>query len=215
MRNSWRYGEWLLWLALLALLLTGSEAPLPYDDESTTDLIEVAQEILIPPKQWKPTSETETPDDVPNHSGIVPTFLEIPKLNLKAAVENVGILPNGAMDTPKKDRNVGWLSVGTKPGNPGNAVMAGHVDNQRGAAVFYSLKRLQIGDEIFVRSKAGDLRTFVVRDKQVYRATKAPIDKIFGETNRVRLNLITCTGYFDRKLRTHLDRLVIYSELKK
>jgi LPXTG-site transpeptidase (sortase) family protein len=119
------------------------------------------------------------------------------------------------MDTPKKDKNVGWLATGTQPGDIGNAVMAGHVDNRRGAAVFYPLKKLSIGDEIHVMNEQQKQLTFVVNDKKIYRADQAPIKKIFGAAQTANLNLITCTGYFDRKLRTHLDRLVIYATLKK
>ena len=40
------------------------------------------------------------------------------------------------MGVPKGFDTVGWFGEGTKPGAPGNAVMAGHVDSKTGPAVF-------------------------------------------------------------------------------
>jgi sortase A len=147
--------------------------------------------------------------------GITPSTLEIPSIGVKADVEQVGLLPNGQMDVPQGMESVAWYEAGTQPGAPGSAVINGHVDSKTGPAVFYHLKKLEKGDKIIVTNKEGEQRTFVVIDKQVYPRNNAPLRKIFGYTHRSQLNLITCTGEFNREARTHEDRLVIYTELEQ
>jgi sortase family protein len=44
----------------------------------------------------------------------------------------------------------GWYALGPRPGDPGSAVILGHVDSKRGPAVFYRLRQLLGGDEIDV-----------------------------------------------------------------
>jgi sortase (surface protein transpeptidase) len=55
------------------------------------------------------------------------------------------------MDVPSKYASTGWLRTGSKPGNPGTAVIAGHYGWLRGKPnVFTKLDQLQKGDEIAV-----------------------------------------------------------------
>ncbi|MEV5029054.1 class F sortase [Paenibacillus sp. LPE1-1-1.1] len=52
-------------------------------------------------------------------------------------------------------------------------------------------------------------------DKQRYHREEAPLEDIFGFSYQSHLNLITCTGEFNDEAKTHEERLVIYTELKK
>lgn len=147
-------------------------------------------------------------------TGIIPSSLEIPAIGLKADIESVGLKENGEMAVTESFDTTGWFDKGYKPGEPGNAVIGGHVDSRNGPAVFYELSKLAKGDEVKVTSKSGDTRTFVVTDKKEYPWDEAPLKTIFGYTHRSSLNLITCTGDFDRSARNYSKRLVIYTELK-
>jgi sortase (surface protein transpeptidase) len=147
-------------------------------------------------------------------TGIIPSSLEIPAIGLKADVESVGLKENGEMAVTESFDTTGWFEKGYKPGEPGNAVIGGHVDSRNGPAVFYELSKLTEGDEVKVTSKSGDTRSFVVTGKKEYPWDDAPLKTIFGYTHRSSLNLITCTGDFDRSARNYSKRLVIYTELK-
>ena len=203
--------ELIICLVLLAVLLAGSEGP---DDLNKRQLLQepVDQTVISPPPETivRPAKTT----DNTTIQGIVPIRIQIPSVKIDAQVVPVGVLKNGAMDVPRDDKQVGWLSVGFRPGEPGSAVMAGHVDNLRGVAVFYPLHHLKIFDEVIVSAADGTQMTFIVKEKRSYRTEQAPIRYIFGKSTVPRLNLITCTGYFDPRLRTHIDRLVVYTELK-
>ncbi|OYD59846.1 hypothetical protein CGZ90_06630 [Fictibacillus aquaticus] len=162
-----------------------------------------------------PTALTP-PDQLKEESlGILPVSIEIPAIGVDAPVENVGELENGQMGVPENIDGVGWFEPGTKPGDRGNAVMAGHVDSKTGPAVFYKLDKLKPGDEVILKDKSDTVRTFVVTGKKSFPRKKAPVEDIFGFSYQSNLNLITCTGEFNRKARTHEERLVVYTELKK
>lgn len=161
---------------------------------------------LSPPEGLKLKADTE---------GIVPYSIEIPALKVNTEIEKVGTLKNGQMGVPKGFDTVGWFGEGAKPGAPGNAVMAGHVDSKTGPAVFYKLEDLEEGDEVIVKDKDGKSLTFEVTGKESYERKTAPVDKIFDYSYGSKLNLITCTGNFNRDEGTHEERLVVYTELKE
>lgn len=146
--------------------------------------------------------------------GIIPTRLTIPAINVDANVKPYGLDESGAMAVPEDGETVAWFEPGTKPGAKGNAVLAAHVDDYTGPAIFFYLKDLDIGDEVIVEDGDQTL-TFVVTGKEAYPYNQAPIRTIFGPTNNQQLNLITCTGLYDRKTNNHQERLVIYTELKE
>ncbi|WP_226683116.1 class F sortase [Sutcliffiella horikoshii] len=150
----------------------------------------------------------------PPPKGIIPTRLTIPAINVDASVKPYGLDESGAMAVPEDGETVAWFEPGTKPGAKGNAVLAAHVDDYTGPAIFFYLKDLEIGDEVIVEDGDQTL-TFVVTGKEAYPYDQAPIRTIFGPTNNQQLNLITCTGLYDRKTNNHQERLVIYTELKE
>ncbi len=150
---------------------------------------------------------------VAEQKGIKPVTLEIPAIGVTSDIENVGELENGQMGVPEGVDNVGWFEPGTLPGNRGSSVMAGHIDSLTGPAVFYKLDQLKKGDEVVVKDAEGKSLTFIVTKTERYPRKDAPIDEIFGFSYGSRLNLITCTGEFNRKAKTHEERLVVYTEL--
>lgn len=164
-------------------------------------------------KSLKSSSSSQAPARKPEE-GLTPEILSIPALGIDAKVEKAGLLSDGTMDVPKNDQNTAWYKQGARPGEAGNAVIAGHVDNKTGPAVFFNLKKLKSGDELFVSDANGKRKTFVVEKIESYPYNSAPIQSIFGRTDESRLNLITCTGTFDQSKKTHLERLVVYTKYK-
>lgn len=144
-----------------------------------------------------------------------PQTLSIPKLGVNAAVEAVGQDSTGRMDVPQGVFNVGWYSLGYKPGEKGNAVMAGHLDTTTGApAVFYYLNQLSVGDQVIVSDRNGRELTFEVTGARSYLFDQVPLQEIFGPSDKPRLNLITCTGVWNRGTSNYTNRLVVFTELR-
>ena len=157
---------------------------------------------------------TATPIPTPTPVPIgTPVRFKIPTIKVDAEVEHVGLTPDGAMDVPKNYDNVAWYSPGPKPGEPGNATIAGHVDSKRGEAVFWNLRKLKPGDEVYVVGSDGVERRFVVTLLEFYKRTDAPLQRIFGAADGRHLNLITCAGVFDRGRQEYDSVLVVYTDL--
>jgi len=158
-----------------------------------------------------PLTSAET--DTSQALDFIPSRLHIPSIKLDAPIVPVGILDNGQMDVPQSSDIVGILEPGIMPGELGTAIMAGHVDSKTGPAIFYPLKKLNSGDQVLIFNEEGQQLVYEVTSIESYLTSEAPLDKIFGDTDQSLLNLITCTGKFNRKLGTHEKRLVVYTRL--
>lgn len=146
-------------------------------------------------------------------TSIKPASLSIPKLNIEVPIKEFGLDKKGNMELPENGKDVAWFEPGFLPGEKGNAVLAGHVDDEKKPAVFFELKELEPGDEILLQDESGETLTFVVREKVAYQKDDAPLRTIFGPSEKRMLNLITCTGYFDREIHNYVERLVVFTEL--
>ena len=146
--------------------------------------------------------------------GIVPDRIRIPAIDVDATIQRTPLLDNGQMGVPDVAEEPGWYEQGYLPGEPGNAVIAGHVDWTDGPAVFYDLNKLKPGDEVVVESSDGTSLTFVVQRMETYPMEDSPVRSIFGFSNGSHLNLITCTGDWNKEGRFYEDRLVVYTTLK-
>jgi len=144
-----------------------------------------------------------------------PISLVIPSLDIDAKIQKVGISKKGNMATPNNFTDVGWYKYGAAPGEPGNAVMAGHVDNGlRFPGVFKHLEDLKKGDEVYVKMEDGQSLHYVVSGSMTYDYD-AKVPAIFSEKGTPHLKLITCTGNWMPTKRTHDKRLVVTADLVK
>ncbi|MBN6188856.1 class F sortase [Aneurinibacillus sp. BA2021] len=144
---------------------------------------------------------------------IMPTRMEIPSIKLVAPIEPVSLLANGQMGAPASFKKAGMLVPWTKPGEKGTAVIAGHFDHYTGPAIFYDLRKLKPGDQVFLYDKTDQKLVFTVKAVESFPTKEAPVEKIFSNTSAAQLNLITCDGKFNRKRQEHNRRLVVFTEL--
>ncbi len=144
----------------------------------------------------------------------IPTTVSIPSIGVETEIESVAMDEKGRMDVPEDADNTSWFNPGYRPGQPGNAVLAGHFDKEDGSpAVFWDIKKLQIGDKIEITDDKGEKKTFSVTRVEQYPYDSFPIQEVFGESSTSMLNLITCQGEWDEKAKNYSDRMVVYSEL--
>lgn len=144
----------------------------------------------------------------------IPRRLIIPKLKIEANIQQVGLTSGGNMGIPSNHIDTAWFKLGPKPGEQGNAVIAGHLDSRWfSPGVFRNLNQLEAGDEIFVEDMNGEKIRFVVTSKETYFESSAPLEYIFGKTDKTRLNLITCDGAWDQSVKRYDQRLVVFTEL--
>ena len=200
----------LLWSAAVALAVTA------------VALASVAIGVWTPPVggtpsaggSWHappPVSSTPSP---PGATG-APTRIRIPAIAVDAPIGTVRLDAHGVLETPQDWQVAAWYADGTPPGEPGPAVIVGHVDAGDGrggarAAVFFRLGELRAGDAIEVRH-AGRWVDFQVVAVREYPKNRFPTADVYGPTPDPQLRLITCGGDFDGRTGHHVDNVVVYA----
>lgn len=144
----------------------------------------------------------------------LPVRLNIPKINVDAVIEYVGLTPNGEMDVPKGPAEVVWFELGQRPGENGSAVIAGHYGPWKSGArsVFENLTELRKGDKVYVEDDKGETISFVVREIRRYDP-EADASGVFSSNDgKAHLNLITCDGVWDNVSKSYPERLVVFTD---
>ncbi len=153
---------------------------------------------------------------IPKHqqaSPGLPVRLRIPKINVDAAIESVGLRPNGDMDVPKSPANAAWYNKGPRPGEKGSAVIDGHFGYKDNIpAVFDNLSKLQKGDKLFIEDAQGGANTFVVQASRNYDPNANAKDVFFASDGGTHLNLITCEGVWNATDKSYSNRLVVFTD---
>jgi LPXTG-site transpeptidase (sortase) family protein len=143
---------------------------------------------------------------------ITPSRLRIPSIGVDASVSTVSLRADGSMDVPDNLWTSSWLMNGPRPGQAGNAVIAGH----RGVgspALFSHLENLRPGDSVYVSDAAGNELIYVVgRVASLDLSTSTQVT-VFGPAPAPQLVLITCFGHYIQSARTYDHRLVVFTTL--
>ena len=142
----------------------------------------------------------------------VPVRLVISKIGVNARVEARGLDAGRNMLTPKDFHDVAWYNLGPLPGQPGNALMNGHVDWWTGSAVFTRLSQLRPGDIITVVRGDGIRLSFKVTGRRVVIAG-ARGASLFAPSKVASLTLITCMGAWDPSILSATHRLLVSAVL--
>jgi sortase (surface protein transpeptidase) len=140
-----------------------------------------------------------------------PAAIEIPSIGVRSELSQLGLDETGAMQAPSNFDTAGWFSLGPEPGQPGPAVIAGHVDSRDGPAVFYRLHELAAGDEVIVHRADGTEIRFTVTGAQSHPKAAFPTQAVYGPVPGSELRLITCGGEFDASRRQYRENLVVYA----
>ncbi|MGX1474541.1 UNVERIFIED_CONTAM: hypothetical protein RKD50_003349 [Streptomyces canus] len=129
-----------------------------------------------------------------------PDRVRIPAIGVAAPLMGLALTRSGSLDVPPAGRKnlAGWYEAGTTPGETGTAIVAGHVDNAEGPAVFYDLGALRKGSAIEVDRRDGSVAVFTVDAVEVYDAKDFPDEKVYGAASRPELRVITCGGGYSR-----------------
>ena len=158
----------------------------------------------------------------PQGSGIsfvvpaLPARLIIKAIGVDADVQSVGLSwkGDGNMGIPTNFTDVAWYNQGPKPGMPGIAVINGHVDGKDvEKAVFYNLGTLKPGDKVEVVDKKGNTAQFRVVGSKTYDYDSPTEDIFIGDASKAQLNLITCSGDWDKEKKLYRQRIVVTAEL--
>ena len=142
-----------------------------------------------------------------------PVRLWIPAIAVSTPLVRLGRLPDGSLEVPKDWDTAGWYDQGPRPGQPGPAVILGHVDSRTGPAVFFRLRDLRPQDIIRVGLSDGRILVFRVQRLEQYPKNEFPTEAVYFPTLNRELRLITCGGEFDYASGSYRDNIVVYATL--
>ncbi|MFD5149341.1 class F sortase [Streptomyces sp. NPDC058401] len=146
--------------------------------------------------------------------GSPPTRIRIPSIRVDAPLTGLGLQADGSLEVPPPARRdlAGWYREGTTPGATGTAVVAGHVDDASGPAVFYHLGALRRGALIEIARADGRTAVFSVHAVEVYDAKAFPDSLVYGSAPRAELRVITCGGGFSKRT-GYQGNVVVFAHL--
>ncbi len=142
-----------------------------------------------------------------------PVRLTVPAIGVDTALPGIGVDDAGALVPPADPSLAGWFTAGPAPGATGPAVVAGHVDDRSGPAVFFRLEELTPGDLVTVARADGTTVRFAVTRVTSYPKRAFGTTEVYGPTTGPELRLITCGGDFDRSRRSYEDNVVVFARL--
>ncbi len=153
------------------------------------------------------------PQPIPAKAAVTPTRVAIPAIGVRRSeLEPLTRDPGtGELRPPADFANVGYYRDGPVPGDPGPAVLAGHVDDTSGPQVFFRLRDLTAGDQVMVSRSDGKEVTFQVNAVEQYPKGAFPTNAVYGPAPGSSLRLITCGGTFDATARSYHDNVVVYA----
>ena len=147
----------------------------------------------------------------------VPVRLEIARIGVSTGLQRLGRDQHGAVEVPSGPHRwdtAGWYAPGTRPGDPGSAVILGHVDSRSGPAVFYRLRELRRGDLVEVARADGSTVRFVVQRTEQYDKRRFPTDEVYYPTLTPALRLVTCGGEFDATAGHYRSNIIVFATLR-
>jgi len=198
--RPWRLGASVLLVLGLVLLGRGLPAgPPPQPSAADADV---------------PGAELADLPGAPALPASPPVRIRIPAIGVDAPLTGLGLDAGGHLATPPVDRpgTAGWYSGGPTPGAAGAAVIAGHVDNAHGPAVFYGLGALHAGDTVDIERRDHRTAEFTVDGIEVYSRTGFPSRLVYGPTGNPELRVITCGGGYTRAT-GYLGNVVVFAHL--
>ena len=173
-------------LALALSELAPSSAPSP-----------VASERLVaaPPVGATSAETSDVSAEAPRVAAAA--RIAIPRIGVDASLVDIGITPDGYMDSPASASTVGWYQHGARPGEGGNAVFTGHVDFIHvGPAVFWNLARLEASDLLAISLEDGSSIRYRVVSVATYSLPALDMEAVLAPTPVETVTLITCGGVF-------------------
>lgn len=111
-----------------------------------------------------------------------------------------------------------WYDRGASPGQPGSAVILGHVDSAVGAGhlgVFFRLAQLKPGDAIDVQLADGAVTRWRVVSDAMYPDTHFPDATVYSRSGPPTLRLVTCGGAYNWSTHLYESAVVVTAALTK
>jgi hypothetical protein len=206
------------WIAGLVLAAVGASAPVEVStvDASAMDASAVDASASFDSPGAGPGPSGPAPVPGPAYRSVrtyaevaAPVRLRIPAERIDTDLLRLGLERDGSISAPASWQRAGWYEDGPRPGQPGPAVLVGHVDAPSGPAVFTRLSRLRTGEAVYVDRADGSTARFVVTGQARIPKDRFPAARVYAPTLQVSLILMTCGGSFDAASGHYRDNVLV------
>ena len=149
----------------------------------------------------------------------LPVSIAIPAIGVHSPLLHTGLNRDGTiavppLNDPPVTNEAAWYKNSPEPGQPGAAIIVGHVDSASdGPSVFFRLGALDPGDEVDITLADHRIAVFKVTGVRTYRKGRFPAATVYGPTGYPALRLITCGGSFDPQTGSYLSNVVAFASL--
>ena len=165
-----------------------------------------------------PGGSSEPPKDLPADTIVSavqiadPVRVRMPRLKIDAGLEVLRIDEKTAELQPPDYGSAGWYKAGPEPGEPGRAVIAGHLNSVKGPDVFWPLKKSRAGDRIVIDTVDGKKLDFVVTAVELHRRDAFPTSRVYGGPRKdAELRLITCGGEYVKSAGGYQSNVIVFA----
>ncbi|GAA2669299.1 class F sortase [Actinoplanes palleronii] len=142
-----------------------------------------------------------------------PVRVRIPALGVNSRLQRLGRERDGTIAVPGRVDVAGWYHLGARPGQPGPAVILGHVDSTTGPGVFAGLAGVRPGSPVLVERADGSEVTFRITGVSRVPKARFPTGLVYAPTLEPTLRLVTCGGGFDRARGSYRDNVIAFADL--
>lgn len=142
----------------------------------------------------------------------IPLKLKIDALKVSALIQSIGLTPDGSMGVPTNYTDVAWYQDGSRPGEIGSAVIAGHFGTAD--SIFNNLHKIKKGDELTIENSDGKISVFIVKRIEKLLADDNAKNIFFSTDGQAHLNLITCGGIWNKATKSYPSRLIVFADMK-
>ena len=179
-----------------------TKSPSMLDASVVTQSIDVPEESPI----YK-----NTPYNVPAD---MPKLIDLPTIQTSGYIQSVGLTKDNTIASPSNIHLAGWYIKSAKPGQAGLSIIDGHVQGIYTDGLFKALNKLLKNDSFYVEYGDGTRHYFQVisvAEYSIEEAGQRMQEKLAGVTKQ--LNLITCSGQYDKTLKQFQKRLLVVAKL--
>lgn len=134
------------------------------------------------------------------------TALRVPSIRLEADVVPARLITLGGVTTwevPAFRVGHGRFTAGA--GEPGNAVLIGHVSSVSQGTVFRNLDRVRVGDSVQILSGEKSFTYLVTETRRVPRTDLS----LLAPTDDATITLLTCTGQWLEDVADYAERFLV------
>ena len=158
--------------------------------------------------------EVEVTQDSKEREVPAPIRIRIPSVDIDAPFESpLGLQSNNEIEVPRSYQTVAYYKYGPVPGEIGPAVVLGHVDSYQGPAVLWNLRKIPVGETIFIDRADGSTAIFSVEKLSFPSQDAFPTEEVYGDIDYAGLRLITCSGTYDKGKLRYSNNLIVYARL--